>query len=104
MSSDQFAATSFLDASEDPTTIELVASDALEALRERLDARQRASLDRQGFEAERGQFAWLEDDGAARVLAGWDGKDDLGALGALPTKLPEGDSMMLLSNRGENKA
>ena len=37
------------------------------------------------------EFAWLEGEGGARVLCGWDGTDGLAALGGLPMKLPEGD-------------
>ncbi|HEY5644969.1 MAG TPA: leucyl aminopeptidase family protein [Pseudomonadales bacterium] len=52
----------------------------------------RVWIDRQQFKAKTGQFAWLPDDGGApdSVVAGWDGKDPLDALGSLPFGLPEG--------------
>jgi len=91
MSADLPAVPGLIAASDHATTLELMEPAALAALREGLDPSQRASLERQGFSAKPGEFAWLEGDGDVRVLCGWDGKDNLGALGALPMKLPEGD-------------
>jgi len=52
----------------------------------------RAWLERQQFKAKTGQIAWLPDDAGApdSVAAGWDGNDELDALGSLPFTLPEG--------------
>lgn len=91
MSSDVSTVPGYITASDNPTPIELVSPAALNGLFDRLDAAQRASLERQGFRAQGSQFAWLEENGVARVVSAWNGEDDLRSLGALPMSLPEGD-------------
>ena len=91
MSFEDIAVTAYVTESENPTAIQLVASDALEEFLAGLDQGQRSSLERQGFRAGTDQFAWLEDGDGARVLVGWDGADSLATLGALPMSLPEGE-------------
>ncbi|MEE4277437.1 MAG: leucyl aminopeptidase family protein [Halieaceae bacterium] len=91
MTSEQTDSIGFITQSASPTPIELVTADALDDRLQSLTQHQRDSLARQGFHGEAGQFAWLEEDGAASVVAGWDGEDTLGTLGALPMTLPEGE-------------
>lgn len=52
----------------------------------------RSWLDRQQFRGKSGQVAWLPDERGApdSVAAGWEGTDELEALGGLPYSLPEG--------------
>ena len=75
----------------DPTPIHLVQADELDALRESLGPEQALWLDRQGFHAKPGEFAFADGAAGAAVYVGWDGKDNLASLGGLPTKLPEAD-------------
>jgi len=92
MSSDQLSVPGFISESDSPIPIELITPTALEAFADTLAQAQRDSLTRQGFRADSGQFAWLEEEeGAVRVLVGWGGEDSLATLGALPMNLPEAD-------------
>ncbi len=91
MDPDDIAATCYVAASDNPTPIELVKTEDFDTYLEGLSDAQRTWLDRQGFDARRGQFAWLEDGADARVVCGWDGEDNLASLGGLPMSLPEGD-------------
>ena len=91
MTSEDLAPSGFVLEADNPTIIELVSADALGARLQSLGDAQRATLERQGFKAKGGEFAWLEGKGSPRVLCGWDGIDGLAALGGLPMKLPEGD-------------
>lgn len=77
--------------SADSTPIVLVLTDDFDTWQEALSEQERAWLVRQSFKAQPGQSAWLEQDGAARVICGWNGKADLATLGHLPMSLPEGD-------------
>ena len=74
------------------TPIVLVTAPSLEAWRAEQPASALAWLDRQGFEAKPAQFAWLPDaEGQpSRVAAGWDGQENLSAIGHLAMLLPEG--------------
>jgi len=74
------------------TPIRLIESRELDQWLERCPENARVWLERQQFEAKPGRFAWLPDDSGApnSVVVGWDGRDDFGALGALPLTLPEG--------------
>lgn len=83
--------THFLDDCESSTPIELVKTSDFEAYITSLDDYQRASLKRQNFSATKGQVAWLKSGETFKVLAGWDGSDDLATLGGLPMSLVEGD-------------
>ena len=76
---------------ENSTPIVLVLADDFEKWRDALTEGDRAWLQRQSFTAQQGQSAWLEQDGIARVICGWNGKADLSTLGHLPMSLPEGD-------------
>ncbi|MEM0953277.1 MAG: leucyl aminopeptidase family protein [Pseudomonadota bacterium] len=93
-STDQLASTGFVTVADNATQITLIDVKALDALKSDLSDAQRAALVRQGFEAKSGQFAWLEDAAGARVVCGWDGKDNLASLGSLPLALPEGQYAM----------
>ena len=75
----------------DSTVIQLVKTSDLEAWQGSLSELARNWLTRQQFKAKNGQFAWLPDATGApeSVVAGWDGKDDFGALGNLALTLPE---------------
>ena len=84
------AATCFVSEAETPIPLELLQTSEVESYRSSLTETELAWLDRQGFAAKSGQFAWLESGGAARVVCGWDGKDNLSTLGGLPMTLPEG--------------
>jgi len=88
---DRIANAGFVVAPDSPTRIQLIESVEAEAWRQTLEPSQRDWLDRQNFRAETGQTAWLEDGDGARVVVGWDGRDDLATLGGLPLVLPEGD-------------
>ena len=72
--------------------LEQVSTDEFEAWRTQQPPVAQAWLDRSGFRARSGQFTWLPDaSGApARVVIGWNGRNDLATLGDLPWKLPEG--------------
>ena len=83
--------TSFIDGAENVTPIELVKTSDFEARQASLDDYQKASLRRQNFSAAKGQVAWLKSGALFKVLAGWDGNDDLATLGGLPMTLVEGD-------------
>ena len=72
---------------EDTTDLTLVTRGQIEAHLKNAGAEDRAWLTRQNFNARKGDLAWLADGSA---LVGWDGKDDLAALGHLPKRLPEG--------------
>ena len=76
------AATCFASEADNPIPLELLQTSEVESYRSSLTETELAWLDRQGFAAKSGQFAWLERDGAARVVCGWDGKDNLSTLGA----------------------
>jgi leucyl aminopeptidase len=83
----------FVTATDQPVTaLALVSEAGLEALLGTLGDAQRAWVQGTGFQGKPGQTAWLADAAGqpARVLAGWDGKDSLDTLGALPLTLPEG--------------
>ena len=84
------AATCFASEADNPIPLELLETSEIENYRSSLTETELAWLDRQGFAAKSGQFAWLETGGAARVICGWDGNDNLSTLGALPMTLPEG--------------
>jgi len=82
-----------LSSSDAPATpIRLVQTTGFEAWVGTLDRRARAWLDSAGFTAKSGQLAWLPDaEGLpAQVVVGWDGRDNLATLGALPYALPTG--------------
>jgi len=81
----------FAEAPVNPTRIRLIANADKEAWNTSLSEDQRAWVVRQGFAAEGGQFAWLQDETGPFVVAGWSGTADLTTLGALPMQLPEGD-------------
>ncbi len=78
---------------EGTTPIQLVSSKDFDTWQAQLSAGQQAWLQRQGFTARKGQWAWLEEDAGApaSVVTGWDGRDNFDALGGLALKLPEGD-------------
>ncbi|MDJ0877665.1 MAG: leucyl aminopeptidase family protein [Halieaceae bacterium] len=76
---------------ENSTPIVLVLTEKFEDWQADLSEGERAWLGRQSFTAKPGQSAWLEQNGSARVICGWDGKDNLATLGHLPMSLPEGD-------------
>lgn len=81
-----------------PTTpLELVPATDLEQWLAALPTLARAWAERAGFRAKPGQVAWLPgpDGQPQRVAVGWDGRDDLSTLGALPLTLPEGDYQLL---------
>ena len=71
------AATCFASEADNPVPLELLETSEIESYRSSLTEAELAWLDRQGFTAKSGQFAWLESDGAARVVCGWDGNDNL---------------------------
>ncbi|MEM9255289.1 MAG: leucyl aminopeptidase family protein [Pseudomonadota bacterium] len=73
------------------TPIVVVRADEFEQWHATLGADQQTWLVRQSFTAQSGQSAWLEQDGIAKVVCGWDGKHDLSTLGHMPLALPEGD-------------
>ena len=56
-------------------------------LLEKASAEDRGWLARQDFNGKKGDIAWLTD---GSCLIGWDGKDNIAALGHLPMQLPEG--------------
>jgi len=74
------------------TPITLVRTEQLEPWLAEQSPETRAWLGRLGFRAEPGQIGWLagDDHQPAGVAVGWDGKDSLATLGALPFGLPEG--------------
>ena len=76
---------------ENSIPIVLVPTDEFEEWQGFLSEGDRAWLLRQSFTAKPGQSAWLEQDGIAKVVCGWNGKADLATLGHLPMSLPEGD-------------
>ena len=71
------AAACFVSEADNPIPLELLETSEIESYRSSLTEAELAWLDRQGFAAKSGQFAWLESDVAARVVCGWDGKDNL---------------------------
>lgn len=73
------------------TAIFVVSSDEFDTWQKTLSEAERNWLSRQSFTAKSGQYAWLEADGNARVVCGWNGEADLATLGHLPLALPEGD-------------
>ena len=73
------------------TPIVLVQADEFDDWQCSLSEAERTWLVRQSFTAQPGEFAWLEQDGIAKVISGWDGKASLATLGHLPMSLPEGD-------------
>ena len=73
------------------TPIVLILTDEFDEWQGSLSEGERAWLLRQSFTAKPGQSAWLEQDGSAKVICGWNGKADLATLGHLPMSLPEGD-------------
>ncbi|MEQ8860023.1 MAG: leucyl aminopeptidase family protein [Pseudomonadales bacterium] len=83
----------FLTATDEPVyPIHLVRGDDLESWRESLPDVQRRWVERAVFLAKPGQSVWLPDDAGrpAAVAAGWDGRDSLETLGALPLTLGPG--------------
>ena len=64
------AATCFASEADKPIPLELLETSEIERYRSSLTQAELAWLDRQGFAAKSGQFAWLESDGAARVVCG----------------------------------
>ncbi len=83
----------FLTATDEPVyPIHLVRTDDLDAWLETLPGARRRWVERAGFLAKPGQSTWLPDDDGrpGAVAAGWDGKDSLDTLGALPLTLSEG--------------
>lgn len=80
-----------LDASANSTPIRLLPTQDFETWRNDLTDDQQAWVVRHSFSAKPGQTVWLETDGAATVIAGWDGNENLATLGHLPLTLPEGD-------------
>ena len=70
------AATCFASEADNPIPLELLETSEIENYRSSLTETELAWLDRQGFAAKSGQFAWLESDVAARVVCGWDGNDN----------------------------
>ena len=76
-----------------PTSpVYLVKPDELEAFKARLSDGARLWLERQQFTAKAEKFAWLPDSNGnpKDVVVGWNGKNDLATLGALPMTLPPG--------------
>lgn len=51
---------------------------------------EQAWLNRQAFTAQPGQWAWLGNDQATSIIAGWNGQKDIATLGGLPLRLPPG--------------
>jgi len=75
-----------------------VATDEYDTWLTTLSEAQSTWLQRQNFHGSAGQFAWLEastDSATAQVVVAWDGKDNLSSLGGLPSRLPEGDYMLI---------
>lgn len=89
-----------LDTADNPTRIQLVKTESLDAFSAQLSATDRDWLARQNFTAGSGQLAWLEQEGAPLAVVGWDGQDNLATLGGLPLQLPEGDYQLLDSVSG----
>jgi leucyl aminopeptidase len=84
---------SLITQSSNPVTpLELLRTDDLKGWLERQSAPTRAWLERTAFQAEPGQIGWTADaEGRPLgVVVGWDGLDNLAALGGLPFTLPEG--------------
>ena len=75
----------------DPTPIQLLQTSSFDDWQSGLTGEQKAWVARQSFKARPGEVVWIEENGAARVVAGWDGKANLSTLGHLPMMLPEGD-------------
>ena len=73
--------------------LEVVATSDYAAWRDAQDANARRWLERAGFAAKAGQFAWLPDPAGhpARVVAGLGERASFESLGELPFRLPEGD-------------
>jgi leucyl aminopeptidase len=92
---DSITNTGLIDNAENPTRIQLVQTDDLKDWLATLSPEQQAWLKRQDFAAKSGQFAWYEDPQGELVAVGWDGKDNLSTLGALPLQLPKGDYTLL---------
>ncbi len=80
-----------LASADNPTRIRLLKTDDFDDFAANLNDADRASLERQQFQAKDSQVAWLEDDHGAFVLKGWDGESNIATLGGLPMSLPEGD-------------
>ena len=74
------------------TPLELVTAAGFAAWRQAQDESARLWVDRTGFLGRAGQVCWLPDAAGqpARVVVGHKGNQDLGTLGDLPFKLPEG--------------
>jgi len=51
---------------------------------------EQAWLNRQAFTAQPGQWAWLGNDQATSIIAGWNGQKDIATLGGLALRLPPG--------------
>ena len=81
------AAAGFASSNDQTTNLTLVTSEQVEQLLERASAEDQGWLARQDFNAKKGDIAWLTD---GSCLIGWDGKDNIAALGHLPMQLPEG--------------
>ena len=84
----------FLTESDESTRIRLIRTDDAADWIASLSQQDQAWLSRQKFAGKSGELAWLEDNAGPLALVGWDGKDDLTTLGALPTTLPEGHYRM----------
>lgn len=81
----------FVSEADNPTPIQLINTAEFQAWFDKLAGDQQAWLTRQNFIARAGQLAWFETEGVATAVVGWDGKDNIATLGALPMQLPEGD-------------
>lgn len=75
-----------------PIPLQLLSEEDLPQWLEGASAATRAWLERLQFKAEAGQIGWISDEDGepAGAVIGWDGKDNLSTLGALPMTLPEG--------------
>ena len=81
------AAAGFASSNEQTTNLTLVTREQIEQRLENASAEDQGWLARQDFNGEKGDIAWLTD---GSCLIGWDGKDNIAALGHLPMQLPEG--------------
>ena len=81
------AAAGFADEDDNATQLTLVTPDEIEQRTKDANPADKAWLSRQDFKANAGEIAWLAD---GTAMVGWDGKDNIAALGHLPMRLPEG--------------
>lgn len=73
--------------------LELVTPSGLESWLANLTAAQKTQAQLQQFKAASGELLWFHaaDGSTTKVVAGWSGKENLAALGHLPTLLPQGN-------------